>query len=135
MNQWSLEHKIVALSCWLCPVTLGVLIFLISHRQVPEAIPTFQFSDKMGHLMIYTLLSMLAARAVFQYPGWVTGRSGLWVGVVVSIYGVSDEFHQWFIPTRKASIGDLVFDMLGAILGTILYLLWHKFIGRSAAKD
>jgi len=41
-------------------------------------------------------------------------------------YAASDEFHQLFVPSREASVLDVLIDTAGAVFA--LLLIW--FIGR-----
>lgn len=43
--------------------------------------------------------------------------------VVSMLYAMTDEFHQLFVPGRSGQIGDVVIDTIGAILGSIIFLL------------
>ena len=36
---------------------------------------------------------------------------------IVMVYGLSDEFHQSFVPMRDASIYDVFADIIGGMLG------------------
>jgi len=44
--------------------------------------------------------------------------------VSASLYGISDEIHQYFVPYRDASIFDVIANCFGAICGVYLYNLW-----------
>ncbi|RKX65401.1 MAG: hypothetical protein DRP41_03210, partial [Thermodesulfobacteriota bacterium] len=46
---------------------------------------------------------------------------GWWAAGISIIYGFLDEFHQLFIPGRYASFGDIIFNILGILLGIIIY--------------
>ena len=63
------------------------------------------------------------------------------LGVIITIaYGMSDEFHQYFVPNRQCTLSDLLADAVGALLayGVALpdYLLltrcrpWLAFLRR-----
>ena len=43
--------------------------------------------------------------------------------VSASLYGISDEVHQSFVPFREAEVADVIADMLGAASGVLLYQL------------
>lgn len=61
------------------------------------------------------------------------GGSWLWFGSVIfcSLYGVSDEYHQSFVPGRLAETGDWLADTLGAAISTmILYRLQTNAFNR-----
>ena len=81
-------------------------------------------SDKTGHALLYSGLGFLVARAV-------TGgarRLTLWLAAVtilaVTLYGLSDEAHQLFVPKREFDLKDLAADLTGASAGTAARWLW-----------
>ncbi len=41
-------------------------------------------------------------------------------------YAISDEFHQLFVPGRLASIGDIIADTIGIIIGVYIIAKWQK---------
>ncbi|MBI3962103.1 MAG: VanZ family protein [Deinococcus sp.] len=67
--------------------------------------------DKLTHALLYLPLGWLLARA--------TGRAPVALAVA-ALYGASDEIHQYFVPGRAASLGDLAADLLGSALGAWL---------------
>ena len=81
------------------------------------------------HLIEFGVLAVFLYRAL-SFRGGVFVR---WVIVVVATtaYGASDEFHQSFVPGRYPSWTDIVFDTVGAILGSSIALGWIWF-GRRA---
>jgi VanZ family protein len=48
--------------------------------------------------------------------GKVTDKERLWALLWVILYGVSDEFHQYFVPGRTTSLFDVIMDGLGGWL-------------------
>ncbi len=40
---------------------------------------------------------------------------------LASLYGISDEIHQIFVPDRVADIYDVIADILGSMIGVMLY--------------
>jgi len=44
--------------------------------------------------------------------------------VATAAYGVSDEWHQSFVPLRDASIRDWMTDLLGGAAGAMSYGIW-----------
>ncbi len=74
------------------------------------------------HLIEFGVLAAFLYRAL-SFRGGVFVR---WVIVVVATtaYGASDEFHQSFVPGRYPSWLDIVFDTVGAILGSSVALGW-----------
>jgi len=81
-------------------------------------------SDKSGHSIGYAILAgvLLRAFAGGRLRG-VTWPRGLLAIVLATLYGVTDEFHQLFVPGRSADRYDVVADCLGASLGVALGLV------------
>lgn len=67
--------------------------------------------DKLAHLCAYAGFAFVLRLA-----------SGRWLVAVLiaSLYGVTDEYHQSFVPGRMAGLDDWVADTLGAMLGAWL---------------
>ena len=76
---------------------------------------------KVAHLAEYAILAALLWRAVYSGTNLKIKMSTLFVIVwlVSTLIAVSDEFHQSFVTSRTASIGDVRIDMIGAIFGLI----------------
>jgi len=97
------------------------LIFYLSSQPHPEAsLPSFVtlFSDKVLHVLEYAVLGGLCYRA-FRW-----GAAASWEGwaiplavSVTTLYGLSDEVHQAFVPFRESSGLDWLADGIGAMLG------------------
>jgi VanZ family protein len=78
-------------------------------------------SDKSGHSIGYAILAGVLLRAFAGGRlGGVTWLRGLLAIVLATLYGVTDEFHQLFVPGRSADRYDVVADCLGASLGVAL---------------
>jgi VanZ family protein len=80
------------------------------------------FLRKAAHVSEYAVLAVLLYRAfvhtVFQ------SRRALSAGIVLlscAAYAASDEFHQSFVPSRTASLRDVMIDVFGATLAVLLY--------------
>ena len=68
---------------------------------------------------IYGLLATLTLR------GLGSRRWAPWLAIAaVSLFGVSDEWHQSFVPGRSCEVADWVADTLGAALAVSLYRRW-----------
>lgn len=75
-----------------------------------------------GHLGEYTVFGLLLSVALAEKPSrWST--VGLAV-LIASLYGITDEFHQYFVPLRTPDVADWALDTLGAAIGaTTAHLL------------
>jgi VanZ family protein len=106
------------------PVFLyALLIFLFSSRPVPAGIPEMFLLDKLLHIIEYAVLGLLLIRSFenSRFPQSLEARSILSV-LIAAAYGLSDEIHQQFVPSREASIYDLLADTMGAFLGVLAYV-------------
>lgn len=77
---------------------------------------------KTAHVTEYTILSLLACRAVRSgRPGFraYMAYGPLLIGV---LFAASDEYHQSFYAQRGASAGDVFIDSFGVLVGLFLFL-------------
>ncbi len=98
-----------------------------NNPQVP--VPTFVGIDKVAHFGVFGLLATLVVRThgVWRRPGW---RALLAIGAV-SLFGITDEWHQSFTPGRAVEFADWIADTAGAAFAVALYLRWpwyRKFL-------
>jgi len=106
-----------ALWLWL-PVGLWMaLLFYLSSKSslgLASRVP-----DWISHGGVYLALGCLLCRAIaggllpLQLPGAVLAVA------LATLYGVSDEYHQSFVPGRDSSWGDVAKDLAGATIGAI----------------
>jgi VanZ family protein len=108
---------------WLPVVAWAGLIFAFS--SVPDLGTGLGGWDlvlrKLAHMAEYAVLGALLARA--------TGRAGLSVALG-TLYALSDEAHQAFVPGRVGSPVDVAIDAVGVAFGVVL---WHSLRTRRIA--
>ena len=85
---------------------------------------------KCGHITEYALLASLLWRAIRS-----AGEDGpdlrgdaaaaLFAWLLATLYAATDEFHQSFVPSRGASVEDVMIDATGAFCGLALILAWR----------
>ena len=73
---------------------------------------------KLGHFTEYFVFGGLLWRALRSHEaaGTRSRRFVLSIAITV-IYAVSDEWHQSFVPSRTASVVDVLIDTIGGICG------------------
>jgi VanZ family protein len=96
------------------------LIFFASSMSDPGA-PPGGMSDKSAHFIAYAWLGAALIRAL---AGGRTARM-TWPRIAVAAllaaaYGLTDEFHQSFVPERTPDVMDLAADGAGGLAGAIL---------------
>lgn len=113
------KSKVYAAFAWaLAFAYMGVIYYLSSRESVPLPM-WFPNQDKVYHFVEYGLLGFLLAHAA---PG-LTHKRRFWIAFVLgSLYGLSDEFHQSFVPGRDASVWDWIADSTGVWMGAYIYL-------------
>ena len=107
---------------WLPLILYCLFIYIQSANPSPEQIPSFPLVDKVLHFIAYGLMGILFYRA-YQTLRIRDNLPMLMLLSVVSasLYGISDEIHQSFVPFREAAVGDVIADIIGAFSGVYLY--------------
>ena len=109
---------------WL-PVALyaGTIFFLSAQSHPDEQLPSFllkDVSDKVLHAVEYAGLAVLCYRTFRWAAGPSVARQALVLAIVTaSIYGITDEVHQFFVPFRESSWLDWLADTAGATVGAL----------------
>jgi VanZ family protein len=106
------------------------LIFIQSSHPSPDITPHWPYFDKVLHFTAYALLGALFLRAF----NTTQIKQNLKLIIVLSIllsslYGISDEIHQSFVPYRTADAMDALADILGSIIG--VYIFYQISIGKT----
>jgi VanZ family protein len=114
------------LICWLPLIIYCLAIYIQSGQPSPERLPNVHFLDKILHFGAYGLLGVFFFRAYQTLP--LKDSQNLLILVSIgsaTLYGVSDEIHQYFVPFREADIMDVVANTMGSICGVYFYHLWR----------
>ena len=101
---------------WLPVVLWMAVIFSFSSRQkvafTDSYILGFLFFKTL-HLLEYYVLYVVTYRAVKNTS---KNRKNAWLiaFTITSVYAMTDEIHQCFVPTREGTIRDAIIDMFAA---------------------
>jgi len=110
---------------WIPALLWMGLIFFLSGRTGGELHSLFPFINNFnpGHVAAYYILALLYYAALSK-----TGHSRPYLKafVLCLIYGITDEIHQFFVPTRYPDVFDLGRDLLGAITGLATIFMAKK---------
>ena len=107
------------------PVALyaGVIFYLSAQSHPEEQLPSFlieDVSDKVLHGVEYGILALLCYRAFRWAAGSAVAQQAVALAIVAaSVYGVTDEVHQFFVPFRESSWQDWLADTIGAAIGAL----------------
>jgi VanZ family protein len=99
---------------WLPALAIMVIIFTFSSMQdkgikMPSAFKTKPIDivvSKSAHVFLF---GSLAVALEFGF-GKVDKNTKLLIVILVMLYGISDEIHQWFVPNREPRIIDVAID-------------------------
>lgn len=93
----------------------------------PEAIAQAHFFvRKAAHVTEYAVLSGLLFRALRRPLGSFWRRAAFAL-IPAILFATTDEWHQSFVATRTASLGDVCIDSLGAVVGILVSLAWQRY--------
>ena len=103
---------------WLPVLVYCVAIFIQSSFPTTRQLPQWPHQDKILHLAAYALLGFLFFRALATGRFAENRNLALILSILfASLYGLSDEIHQSFVPGRSAEAADALADLAGGFLG------------------
>jgi len=115
------------LTYWFPILVYCLLIFLQSSRPSPDVTPDWPHVDKVVHFTAYALLGALFLRAFKTTRIKHNLKFILFLSILLSsLYGISDEIHQHFVPYRTADAMDALADITGSVFGVGVFSLWIK---------
>lgn len=111
-----------------------LLSFDLSEEQIEKVVSTASFAvRKTAHFCEYALLGFLLACVCVSFYkkekftfliSWLAG----------SLYAVSDETHQYFVPGRSCQVSDMLLDACGVAAGAGFMLLCVWIYGKVKKK-
>lgn len=117
-----------------CPLLLWMLVIFFFSSLPGSEYPfdptlSYYLERKGAHVAEYAILMFLAARFAFALlPRLSFRRILLLAGTFSILYGVSDEWHQSFVPYRGAKLSDVAIDGLGILLmAGVLSFVWYVY--------
>ncbi|VAX36924.1 hypothetical protein MNBD_UNCLBAC01-1826 [hydrothermal vent metagenome] len=100
----------------------GIIFYVSSLSTISVPLSGFNF-DKAVHIVEYLPFGFLLARALQHTNTNLSGKNLVGLVMVLSlVYGLSDEFHQSFVPGRQAGLLDVLADTIGGWLGGWFYI-------------
>ncbi|MDR1023557.1 MAG: VanZ family protein [Prevotellaceae bacterium] len=116
----------ILLRC-IAPSTAAAIWILSSQSRLPVIKGVFGI-DKVQHILAYAVLAVGVA-FWFSRARWKVHAAQTLVvaACIASLYGVTDEVHQHFVPGRDCNVWDWAADTIGALLGAALYWRVLKF--------
>jgi VanZ family protein len=113
---------------WAAVLAYMGLIFWLSSRTTEPLPMWFPQQDKLYHFLGYNVLGFLIAHATAKG----SHKKRFWIAfALASVYGITDELHQSFVPGRDCSFWDWLADTAGAWGGAYLYLKSETVLTRA----
>ena len=140
-----MKRILTALLRWAIVVTYAGIIFYVSSLAQPLQMTGIPISlppgmDKVIHFCEFAVLCFLLCRAVdatlggTRTPVSAAGYNALVICFLcTTLYGVSDEVHQLFVPPRSCDGLDVAADAAGAAFVAVLWPIataWFPFLRR-----
>lgn len=116
---------------------MAALIFVLSSIPTlrPPEMLGFRPGDKLLHCLEYAVFGFLLHRSarVLIKAAFPAAAAAAAAGI---LYGLTDEFHQFFVPGRQADPADWAADAVGAALGVLLAVrLQRRKAAGEGARD
>ena len=99
-------------------------------RQVTQSLPKPIKTDQAGHVLEFSVLSVLLLRANRRF----TPRGVLIALAGTLIIALMDETLQELVPGRAFELNDLALDLAAALFGILILLLFNVIASLSRAK-
>jgi len=113
---------------WLPVIVYCTAIFIQSSFPTTEQLPSWPFLDKGLHMAAYALLGFLVFRALSTGRLANNPNLSLIISILFSgLYGLSDEWHQSFVPGRSPEATDAMANLVGGFFGA--GFAWLRFRG------
>jgi VanZ family protein len=120
---------------WLPLIAYALAIFVQSQFPAPQSLPQWSGSDKLLHGLAYAVMGALFYRAYRTLDIGRNPRRALVLAILsTALYGLSDEVHQYFVPTRQADILDFLADAAGGAAGAALFRRFIDAGGRRGGE-
>lgn len=116
---------------WFAVIVYSTLIFIVSSIPGTDISPDVGKYDKALHMLEYIILSALIFQALMRSAKSISiGTISIFSTLFASVFGLTDEIHQYFVPLRYCDPIDFIFDCLGALVGPVLTYITIKRYAR-----
>ena len=110
-------------------ILFSLAIIYFSHQERIEFLEdTFYMSDKLLHFIAYFFYGLTIQFALINSNNYNKKKFIFTILIIGSLFGVSDEIHQYFIEGRSSDIFDWIADSLGIASSLLIknVVLWFK---------
>jgi VanZ family protein len=108
----------------------AIIFYLSSISNPPQPLapkdPLWELLTGLEHVAEYTILGGLLYVGFNSLGGKTKERSFTFAVLAASLYGATDEIHQFFVPNRYCDIKDFLADSAGGFIGSFAGKLIRK---------
>ncbi len=114
------------------PVFLWAIVIFVASSIRHVRLPKIKFIavDKVVHMGVFFIFGLLLYRALYtpEIRNRINMKRLFIMAFITIAYGVSDEFHQLFVPGRQFDIYDMIADGMGGVLAGLIIYVFLLFI-------
>lgn len=86
---------------------------------------------KFAHTTVYLVLSFFVCNFFYQLKKKKFSNNYLVSIIICFLYAISDEYHQTFVVGRTGNYRDVIIDLIGSIMGGIIFHFLVKTISKN----
>lgn len=121
----ALNNNIIKYGLPVCIYALFIFILSsMSYPPSPSRISNILFLEKLEHLFLYFGFGLILYIAINNSNNLFFQKFSAQISILIgTVYGITDEIHQFFVPCRDASVLDVIVDGCGVALAQALIIL------------
>ncbi|MBD3252237.1 hypothetical protein GF386_00720 [Candidatus Pacearchaeota archaeon] len=109
---------------WIITILIGIGIFYMSSLQFQSSGSGFGWKPLAYHLTAFFMFSFFLLISLVR--GKLNKRDILIAFFISIIYGIFDEIHQIFVPSRAFSLFDILTDSTGVLIAVVIYFSYCR---------
>lgn len=114
-----------------------ILIFYLSSFGAPkevQGVPTIAGHIKIVHLVEYGVLSGLYLLGFIKATNINEPYKAIFSILLSFCYGITDELHQIFVPSRTSSVYDVITNLIGSVVFIAVVYMVRKLFDKNVKR-
>ncbi len=107
---------------------VAMMLLITIESSIPDVpVPDLgvDYSDKIYHFVIFGMLGLFLIRGMFLAVNHLLRKNPFAATFLIgTLFGLSDEIHQSFVPGRNMDLYDWAADILGIVLFALVYRIY-----------
>lgn len=113
-----------------------IAVIIVYFSSLPNPITPEQ-KESLEEILVLDVNSVLhiceyASFAFFVAFGLLTKMKGRYIFILTSLFALSDEIHQYFVPNRFFDVLDIMTDIFGVLLGLFAYSILKQLFTKKS---